>query len=524
MRREQKVVNRITEVSNEITIAEAFLKYRKIYIYGTGRYGNTCAELLAENNINFDGYIMSKKDIDCIEDHPVYSYSELLCDLKDDDCLIFAMKKEYQYEVLKIIDNSYKGQLVNIIENDSFKKIYNKKYIELMEELALKYPPMKYSTNEFSNILVIRLDRMGDMIWTTAFFRELRKNYPNSHITVVCSKNNWQLLHNCPYVDKCLSYEYSYEEEIGLLPNEEVLKRAKEYAKKELNNIVYDVVFLPRGIMPMDRMANIYLAVFSSARIRIAGYYETIDNVEAWYREVMSKLFSTISSHKYPLHDVEKALNVLKSIGCTIEDDTTEIWYEKKHTIADMTLEELGLLRKKFKYLIAIGLTAQDPIKTWDPQNYKKLFARIAREFSVCFLLLGNMEAKKEASIVFDNRYCLDYTGKTDINDAIYLISMSDIYVGSDTGLKHVAAALKKPVIEISASFPWSDDNGGLSPHHCGAWRTKYVVITPTKPKSEDCARTGYCAKKYSHCINNVSVYSVWNVLTGFLKYYRFSK
>lgn len=513
----------MTKIPSDVNLSSFFSKYKNVYIYGAGKYGKVCADLFSACNISFYGYIVSKKDKELIDGYSVYSYDEICRELASNDCLVMAMRKEYQLEVLSNTEKNFDGQLVDITSHILFKRAINRDFVVRIEGLGQKYPPSKYVNNDFSNILVIRLDRIGDMIWTSAFYRELRGNFPDAHITAVCTTSNLHLLNNCPYVDERIGYDYSYDEELGKLSDREVLKRAREFAEERLRGRKYDVVFLPRGIMPRNTLANIYLAIFSSASVRIAGYYATNDKVEEWYRDIMNKIFSVVAEHKYPLHEVEKALNVIKSIGCKIESEHTEVWYKNTQVIADMNTEQVCTLRSKFDYLIAIGLTSQSAARTWDPYYYKELFARLGGTFSVCFLLLGGLDAKKEATIAFDDRYCLDFTGKTNYNDVMQLISLCDIYVGSNTGLEHIAAALKKPVIEISASFPWGDDNMGLSPKNCGAWRTKYTVLCPEVPKDEVCAKAGYCVNEKPHCINGVSVDSVQNMLIGFMKYGNFS-
>lgn len=57
------------------------------------------------------------------------------------------------------------------------------------------------------NILVIRTDVLGDMVITVPFFRELRRAYPDSHITLVCNQSIYNLVEIVPYVDKILTIQ-----------------------------------------------------------------------------------------------------------------------------------------------------------------------------------------------------------------------------------------------------------------------------------------------------------------------------
>lgn len=513
----------LREIHDDLELKSYCFKFEHIYIYGTGKYGKICADLLNSYDIPFHGFIVSKKDKDFLGIYKVYSQQEILNRVCDKDGIILAMKQEYQLEVLNDIGNEFQCGLISFTNSQFFRRILCKDFESHMLTLGKETPPMPYVGNDFHNILVVRLDRVGDLIWTSPFFRELRKNFPEAYITVVVSKANMLLMDCCPYVDMVYGYEYTYDEEIGRLSDEIVLNRAKEFALKNLKNRHYDVVFLPRGLMPKDNMANVYLAVFSSAKIRIGGFYLTNRKVDDWYRNCMKKLFSVLAEHEFPMHDVEKSLNLLKTINCYIKDNYTEVWYKERTIIANVEFDTLRHLHAKFDFLIAVGLTAQSGTKTWNSHYYRALFSTMKKDFSVCFLLFGGEESMENAKKAYDEECCMDFTGRTNLQEVMQLISLCDIYVGSDTGLKHIAAALNKPVIELSASFPWSYDDSGLSPKHCGAWNTKYMVIYPSKAAHEKCARAGFCVESDSHCINNISVNAVEDVLKGFLLYYDFS-
>ena len=57
------------------------------------------------------------------------------------------------------------------------KKLTNKKLVD-------------FDLKDTKNVLVLRYDRIGDMILTTPVFRELKKTYPNISISVLASKDN----------------------------------------------------------------------------------------------------------------------------------------------------------------------------------------------------------------------------------------------------------------------------------------------------------------------------------------------
>lgn len=57
------------------------------------------------------------------------------------------------------------------------------------------------------NILIVRLDAIGDMILTSGFIREVRKNFPHARITLVVTPLVYPLVELCPYVNEVLTFD-----------------------------------------------------------------------------------------------------------------------------------------------------------------------------------------------------------------------------------------------------------------------------------------------------------------------------
>ena len=62
------------------------------------------------------------------------------------------------------------------------------------------------SLAEARSILVVRLDALGDVLLTSPFLRELRRNAPKAKITLVVQPLALNLVELCPYVDRILTF------------------------------------------------------------------------------------------------------------------------------------------------------------------------------------------------------------------------------------------------------------------------------------------------------------------------------
>ena len=64
---------------------------------------------------------------------------------------------------------------------------------------------IEFDVKKSSKVLILRYDRIGDMVITTPVFRELKLAYPHIKITVLASKANKAVIVNNPYVDDIIT-------------------------------------------------------------------------------------------------------------------------------------------------------------------------------------------------------------------------------------------------------------------------------------------------------------------------------
>ncbi len=55
-----------------------------------------------------------------------------------------------------------------------------------------------------SNILIIKLGSLGDVVQISGALRDIREHHKNEKITILTTSKYINLFKNCPYVDNCL--------------------------------------------------------------------------------------------------------------------------------------------------------------------------------------------------------------------------------------------------------------------------------------------------------------------------------
>lgn len=472
-------------------------KYEYIYLYGAGNYGKTFYDFLKENGIKIRGFITTYGGDNYLGE-PVFCADDIVAELGEKCLVILSVRQELQSEIL----SNYKFDCKVLAPND--KAI---SYIEVACIAKQEYfdVPKKIVENN-KKILVVQLEvTFGDMIWSTAFLRELRNNYPDYTIDFVINGKFKDLYISCPYIDSV--YEYNCDLLTDTI-SETMVERVDNYIKDYINKD-YSMAFLPR-LLPLswsDSWENILLAIRLGIP-NIYGHALYYLDEQKFRCDALSEFFTGIARHRVAHHEVINDLEMITLVRGDIHNNRMELWPSCNVDIG-----------RKNTIKICVALVGSARSRSWSPEKYGVVFNAILQKNSkVEIILCGGDDAIDAAEKVEDivGNKCINLAGKTSLKEAVAIISGCDIYLGSDTGLMHVASAFNLYVIEISASNKKSPEYWGCTPTRTGPWCEHSAVLQPSKP-IDDCKYM--CFKPYAHCINQVHENMVIEEVTKAINY-----
>ena len=58
-------------------------------------------------------------------------------------------------------------------------------------------------------ILIVRTDRVGDVVMITAIPREIKKAFPDTYVATLTQPNTARILENNPYIDEIITDDLS---------------------------------------------------------------------------------------------------------------------------------------------------------------------------------------------------------------------------------------------------------------------------------------------------------------------------
>jgi len=327
---------------------------------------------------------------------------------------------------------------------------------------------MSSPVRNLTNILIVKLSAIGDVVHALPVAYALRKNFPAARITWVVEKPAYDLVANNPCIDEVIVFDKpKFKTWIGLWQNAPAFSRLLKTHK-------FDVALDLQAIFKGSA-----ISFFSGAPQRFV-YCDT--------RELSGLVSKRICGPNQTGHVVERYLDVVRALGCTVDEVVFPIAItagEVESATAIATEAGLDIARP----YVVLSPGANWPNKRWPVRLFALLADKLNQEGLVP-VLTGGPGDQPLAEVIFASAatHIIDLTGKTSLKQLAYIIKQSRAFVGGDTGPMHLAAALATPVVamygptDIVRNGPYGSGHKTLVvPLECaGCWRRQC-------PKGLDC-------------------------------------
>ncbi len=312
-----------------------------------------------------------------------------------------------------------------------------------------------------ARILVVKLFALGDMINITPALRALRERYPAATITVLANQGGAAGLQRSPYIDDVLIFDKSLFDQVGGIFSPRALLAGVRFALT-LRRRQYDtLVLLHHLVTAWGTCKYLILALWSGARVRVG-----LDNGRGWFltHRVRDDGFGKISERQY-------WLKVVAAIGAASDNDRPVFTV----TAADCAAAQHLLAAHPSKQhgpLVAIHPTngTYAPGRQWPAAQFAAVADRLAATQQARIVLVGvEVDAiNKVAALI--QAPILNLAGQTDLPTLAGVLSQSDLLLGNDSSVAHLAAALGTPTLAIfgpsndAAWLPWGASTIRLPP------------------------------------------------------------
>jgi ADP-heptose:LPS heptosyltransferase len=322
---------------------------------------------------------------------------------------------------------------------------------------------------------------VGNALMAVPMVRQLKRARPEARITVIARIGAMgEAFQRMPEVDEVLITGNGWR---GMLKKLWWTRRRRA-----------DVYLVP---FPSNRWQYNLLALLSGARVRVMhrfpiGYWRAMAFVPA--RRVAAVR---------AIHDVQQNVHLLEALGIKPRLDEPPHFFindaDRARAAALLRRADVDEPAAFVALHAGSGRTILGKAKRWPPTQWAEFLARFRREFSHHVVLLeGPDEAGVGEEIL---RECDDdLTGVSvvrltgPLGDAAAVLERAQLYMGSDSGLAHLASAVGTKAVTIFAPsdpdrvcpFGYRDlvvrVNKGCSPCFHYPWKTPYPKLLCREP------------------------------------------
>ena len=316
-------------------------------------------------------------------------------------------------------------------------------------------------------ILIIRFSSIGDIVLTTPVIRCIKTHFPNAAIHYATKSQYVSLLEANPYIDKIHAFE------------DKKLPDLLERLDAEKFDLIID---LHHNLRTFLIKTNLGIEHRSFNKL----------NFKKW-------LMVKFKINKLPAkHIVDRYLETTKDFGVTNDGNGLDYFIPSQAHVDITTLPE-----NFHRGYIAFVIGAM--------HNTKKLplnkAIELCNQLKYPIILIGGKEdaAMGESIVTQSSNNMYNACGKYTLNQSASILQQAQKVIAHDTGMMHIAAALKKDIISIWGNtvpefgmYPYFGNTNSLQ-----AQRASHKILEVNGLSCRPCSKIGFavCPKGHFKCM-----------------------
>ncbi len=304
--------------------------------------------------------------------------------------------------------------------------------------------------NRDRRILIIRTDRIGDVLLSTPAIKAVRDAYPNAHVAIMVRPYAEDIVEGNPYLDEVILYDKDGEHKnwLGMLRFVGELRRKK-----------FDTALI---LHPTNRSNLIPF---------LAGIPERV-GYDKKFGTLLTKRLKDLK-HLGEKHETDYNLEVLRAVGIEAKDKVLYMPIKKED---EKVIDRFFMLNNlnEGNGVIAFHPGASCPSKRWSAYRFGRVADELIDKYKFKVVIIGgpqDVETVKQMHMAMLNTPII-LSEEHSLGEVAALLKRCKIFISNDSGPVHIAVAVGTPVISI---FGRSDP--GLSPKRWAPIGEKDIVI-----------------------------------------------
>ncbi|MDD2676561.1 MAG: FkbM family methyltransferase [Methylacidiphilaceae bacterium] len=279
-------------------------------------------------------------------------------------------------------------------------------------------------------ILVVQLDHIGDFINRVAANDLLRRSWPEAEITLLCGPWNVPMAQRTGYFQQIIPFEF-FPERSG------EWRGARTLEEERFAMIMRSLGTFDLAVDLRTASDTRFLLSHVPAKLRAGFAAPEVDvalDVALPNGELSGDLYT-------PTHRRSSALLLVAAIRAALQDPSSCL---------TSFLPRAAATESAPPRLIAVAPGCGTPVRAWPAEHFARLCALLTGQHDCTVLLVGGPGEREAADVILRDlppSRCRNLVGQISLEEIPSLLASAQVFVGNDSGLSHIAAALGIPTV-----------------------------------------------------------------------------
>ncbi len=292
-------------------------------------------------------------------------------------------------------------------------------------------------------ILIIKLSAIGDVVQTLPAVEAIKRRFPDAQITWVVEEAAAGILEGHPAVSQVLvSRRKTWLRQLRSgTPFSEGVTGIHTFLQ-ELRSVHYDIAVDFQGLLKSGIIIGLARA---SRKVGFAGTRE------------LSYLFlnERLPAYDREQHALERYLAVARYFGATDPAATCSLPISSEKVNIRARVQKI---RTPGRRLVVVNPVARWNTKLWPEPFFSALADRLIKDKQADVIFTGSAGDRSVSQRILANMQypAVDWSGATSLKELAALSTLSDLFITTDTGPMHLAAAAGARVLALfGPTAPW---------------------------------------------------------------------
>jgi ADP-heptose:LPS heptosyltransferase/GT2 family glycosyltransferase len=341
---------------------------------------------------------------------------------------------------------------------------------------------------QIRRILAIKLDHIGDLVTALPAMRRLKQHFPQAHLTALVGRSAVGIARLESAIDEIIDFEFFNAR--SSLGYKKISKKQYAALQARLQQGRFDLAVDLRKLGDTRHVLQLSGAPIL-AGIDTDRRFPWLDYADEWERD---PLYTNKRNHV-----AADFLNLVDGLANAFRQDRQAILLAPGQALPGIS----PALAEAFAELFAgeyalVHPASGTPMRQWPPEYFARLVDLLVQRSGIKVAIMGGPDetaiAAQVLAHVTSTSGVYNLVGRSRLGEVPAIMARSVLFIGNNSGPKHIAAGLGVPTVGVHSGVIASEEWGPLGPDAV-ALRRDMSCSPCYRGKVEDCHRSLACVQ-----------------------------